>query len=292
MIAPASVVFLAVVLGQSPEAIMPVVPVVPPAEKSAPSLPAAEEPAPSLLAPVAPPPPEPTNEIVLQPANDGTADLIYEGRNFRARVARDGSVQFDDKQVKGLTPAPWLPAPVTFAVPTLQSTLRNALQGKPPRRAPAPDTSGPPPETTQLIPDVSRYRPDPREQCWRCSLDYAQPVLVNAFGRFDATDEIVHLNGQDPYRTEKARFLAATREARTTMAVSVHADDVKQAMAELPDRLDAIACNPQLSTAQKRGTLVALRDEMNASAEGREAADRISRFLTRFETGEACPTAQ
>ncbi len=284
--------FLAVVLGQSPEAVIPVVPVVPPPDKAEPSLPLPEQPAPSLLAPVAPPPPEPTNEIALQPAEDGSGDLLYDGRGFRARIARDGGVRFDDEQVTGLTPLPWLPAPVTFGVPSLQSTLRMALQGKPPPPAPAPDTSGPPPETTQLIPDVSRYRPDTREQCWRCSLDYQTPALVSALGRFDAGDELARLNGQDPYRAQKAHFLDATRDARVQMAATVNAQNVRQAMAALPARLDAIACDSRLSTADKRGVLTALRDEMNTSPEGREAAALVSEFLTRFESGTACPTTQ
>ena len=288
MLAPALVAVLVGILGQSPEATMPVVPAVPPPDKAEPS----------LLAPVQAPPPEPVGEIVLRPADDGSGELIYDGRGFRARVAPDGGVEFDDKQITGLTPLPWLPEPVRYGVPSLQSTVRNALQGKPPPPAPAPDTSGPPPETTSVIPEVSRYRPDPRESCYRCSLDYQQPALVSALGRFDAGDELARLNGQDPNRVEKARFLTATRDARVQMAATAHAQNVRQAMAELPARLDAIACDPRLSTAQKHATLTALRDEMNASAEGREAADRINNFLTRFEEGvpacarEPSPAAQ
>jgi hypothetical protein len=275
MHAPALVAFLVAVLGQSPQATTPVVPAAPPPD----------EPQPSLLAPVQAPAPEPVGEIVLRPADDGSGDLIYDGRGFQARVAADGGVKFDDKQVTGLTPLPWLPEPVRYGVPSLQSTLQMALQRKPPLPAPAPDTSSPPPETTSVIPEVSRYRPDPRESCYRCSLDYQQPALVSALGRFDAGDELARLNGQDPHRVEKASFLAATRGARVQMAATVHAQNVRQAMAELLARLDAVACDPRLSTAQKQATLVALRDEMDTSAEGREAADRISNFLTRFETG-------
>src|SRR5688572_9828275 len=186
MYAPAVVAFLVGVLGQSPEATMPAVPVVPPPD-------AAE---PSLLAPVQAPTPEPAGEIVLQRTDDGSGDLIYDGRGFQARIAPDGGVKFDDKQVTGLTPLPWFPEPVRYGVPSLQSTLRMALQGKPPPEAPPPDTSGPPPETTSVIPEVSRYRPDPRESCRTCTVDYLQPALVSALGRFDAGDELARLNGQ------------------------------------------------------------------------------------------------
>jgi hypothetical protein len=282
-LAPASVVLVGLLFGQSSEAVKPIVPVgTPPPDTPS-----------SLLAPVGAPEPEPAREIVLQPTKDGSGDLMYDGSNFRARVARDGSVKFDDKRVTGLTPLPWMPQPVRYGVPSLQSSLVMALRGQPPPPAPPRDTSGPPPETTQLIPDVTRYRPDAREQCWRCSLDYQQPALVSALGRFDVTDELVRMNGQDPHRVEKATFLAATRDVRVTMAAGMHAANIRQAMADLPARLETIACDPWLSTAEKRGILMALRAEMNGSAEGRAAGARISEVLTRFDSsnGDAgqCP---
>lgn len=283
-LAPASVVLVGLLFGQSSEAVKPVVPVGPPP----PDTPS------SLLAPVRPPEPEPTRELVLRPANDGSGDLLYDGGNFRARVARDGTVKFDDKRVKDLTPLPWLPQPVRYGVPSLQSSVVMALKGQPPPPAPPRDTSGPPPETTQLIPDITRYRPDTRDDCRRCSLDYQQPALVSALGRFDLTDELTRMSGQDPYRVEKARFLAATRDARITMAAGMHAANIRQAMADLPARLEAIACDPWLSTTEKRGILMALRDEMNASAEGRAAAAQVSEALTRFDSSDGdvaqCPS--
>jgi len=281
VLAPAVVAVLVGIFGQSPEAVVPVVPEVPPPDESAPN----------LLAPVRQPPPEPVTEMVLRPADDGSGALIYDGRGFQARVAPDGGVTFDDKHVTGVTPLPWLPEPVRYGVPSLQSTLRMALQGKPPPAPPAPDTSGPPPETTTVIPEVSRYRPDPRESCRECTIDFQQPALISGLGRFDVGDELARLNGDDPNRVEKARFLTATRDTRLQMAATVHAQNVRQAMAELPGRLDAIACDPRLSVDQKRATLTALRDEMNTSAEGRQAAAIVSEFLTRFETTDACPGA-
>lgn len=101
-LAPALVAVLVGVLGQSPEAVMPVVP--------------PDKAEPSLLAPVQAPPPEPVGEVVLRPADDGSGELIYDGRGFRARVAPDGGVKFDDKQITGLTPLPWSPEPVRYGV--------------------------------------------------------------------------------------------------------------------------------------------------------------------------------
>lgn len=269
-VAPASVVVLAAVFGQSPEVVSPVAP----------------KPVPRLLAPLPAPRPPADEDIVLRPAGDGSGDLVYEGKGIHARVAPDGSVRFDAKRVTGLSATPWLPMRVRFGVPSLQASLDMFLQGKPPPPPQERDDRGPPPETTQLIPDVSRHRPDPREDCRTCKFD-ARLLVINATGRFDVTDELSRMNGKDPRRLEKANFLAATREARSKMAAKAHADDIRRAAAELPARLQAIACDARLSQPEKRAILGALRDEMNTSAEGREAAARISDFMSRFDRRDA-----
>jgi len=266
--APASVVFLAVVFGQSPEAVTPVAP----------------KPAPRLLAPLpAPRAPAPSDdEMVLRPAGDGSGDLVYEGKGIRARVAPDGSVRFDDKRLTGSSLMPWLPIGVQLGVPSLQSSLKMLLRGKPAPPPPERDDRGPPAETTQVIPLVSRYLADPREGCRTCAFD-ARLMVFNAIGRFDLTDELLRLDGQDPYRLEKARFLAVTHDARIEMAAKAHADNIRRAASELPARLHAIACDPELSAAEKRAVLAALRDEMNTSPEGRDAAARVGDFLARLD---------
>jgi hypothetical protein len=267
-VAPASVVFLAAVFGQSPEAVTPVAP----------------RPVPKLLAPLpAPRAPVPTDdELVLRPAGDGSGDLVYEGKGIRARVAPDGSVRFDDKRLTGLSLTPWLPMGAQLAVPSLQSSLKLLLRGKPAPPPPERDERGPPPETTQVIPLVSRYLADPREGCRTCAFD-AKPMVFNAIGRFDLTDELLRLDGQDPYRLEKARFLAVTHDVRIKMAAKAHADNIRRAAAALPERLHAIACDAQLSATEKRAVLAALRDEMNTSPEGRDAAARVGDFLARLD---------
>jgi hypothetical protein len=75
-VAPASVVVLVAVFGQSPEVVSPVAP----------------RPVPKLLAPLPAPRPPADEDIVLRPAGDGSGDLVYEGNGIRARVAPDGSV--------------------------------------------------------------------------------------------------------------------------------------------------------------------------------------------------------
>ena len=271
--APASVVILVAVFGQSPEIVSPVAPT----------------PAPKLLAPLPALRPPADEEIVLRPASDGSGDLVYDGRGIRARVAPDGSVRFDDKRVTNLNPMAWLPMRVQFGVPSLQSSVNMFLKGKPAPAPPKGDDRGPPPETTQVIPLVSSYRPDPREDCRTCTFD-VRPLVMNATGRFDLTDELSRMKGNDPRRLEKATFLTATRETRAKMAAKTHADNIRRAASELPARLKAIACDGQLSAAEKRAILTALRDEMNTSAEGRDAAARIGDFLARFGRGDASAT--
>jgi len=191
-----------------------------------------------------------------------------------------------------LSPMAWLPMRVQLGVPSLQSSLKMFLKGKPPPSPPERDDRGPPPETTQVIPLVSSYRPDPREGCRTCTFD-ARLLVITGTGRFDVTDELSRMNGNDPRRLEKARFLAATREARIKMAAKAHADNIRRAGSELPGRLQAIAWDARLSAAEKSAILGALRDEMNTSADGREAAARISDFVTRFDRRDAgvvgCP---
>jgi hypothetical protein len=269
-VAPASVVVLAAVFGQSPGVVAPIAP----------------KPGPRLLAPLPAPRPPTDDEIVLRPAGDGSNDLVYEGKGIRARVAPDGSVRFDDKRVTGLSAVPWLPMRVQFGVPSLQASLNMFLRGKPPPPPQERDDRGPPPETRQLIPDVSRYRPDPREDCRTCKFD-GRLMVINATGRFDVTDELSRMNGNDPRRLEKANFLGATREARSKMAAKAHADNIRRAASELPARLQAIACDAQLSRPDRQAILGALRDEMNTSAEGRDAAARISDFMARFNRPDA-----
>ena len=284
VIAPASVWILVVLLGQSPEVVTPVAPAKPKAEGAA---------TPRLLAPLPAPRPEAGDEIVLRPARDGSGDLVYDAPGFRARVATDGTVKFEEKRITDLTALPFLPMRVFFGVPSLQSSVVSLLMGRSPPPPPEPDTRGPPPETTQLIPEVTRYRPDPREGSRIHTA--AAPALIAPFGRFDVTDELARMNGQDPRRFEKANFLAATRERRIKMAAKAHAENVRRATSQLPQRLEAIACDARLSAAEKRGILRALRDEMNGSPDGRATAARIDEFLTRFEApdgGVACPSAR
>ena len=248
---------------------------------------------PPLLAPVPAPRRmgEQTSRFDLKESTDGSGDLVYDGTGFTARVAPDGSVRFADQRASGLSALPWLPMQAQMGVPSLQASLKMLLKGKaPPPRSPTEIDEGlAPPETKQLIPEVSRYRPDTREGCRECSFpDLAVPV--QGFGRFDLTDELTRFSGKDPNRQQKAMFLASTRDRRIQMAVRTHAANIRRASAELPAQLQAIACNDQLTYKERRAILVALGKEMDVTTrQGAGAAKTINGFVTRYDGGDvAC----
>ena len=229
--------------------------------------------------------PKATLDYELRPARDGTGDLLYEEASFVARVAVDGGVSFHDKGIKLSFWPPFLPVRrATPGVPSLQATLSALARGGKPR-APEGD---PPDDSFLIIPNVTPFRPDPREGCPSCNAFQPLVLPANVTGQLDLTEELIRFSGGDPHRLEKARFLAATRERRIRMAVAAHADWVRRATAELPARLEEIACDQRRSRAERRAILRALRDEMNGSPEGRAAAARISALLdARFERPDA-----
>jgi hypothetical protein len=243
----------------------------------------------SLLAPVGPGSGGGPQRYDLRPAKDGTGDFLYEGRAFAARVAADGTVTFSDHHVRdvGYLP-PWLPVPVNNGVPSLQSTLSSVLRR---RKPPAVETVAPPDDSFLIIPNVTPYRPDPREACRTCDNFHLSPMLLNASGKADLTDFVTRFSGHDPNRLEKARFLAATWELRLGMAVAAHAERIRRASAELPARLEAIACGEGLSLAERRAVLEALRAEMDATPAGRDAAAKIASFLAARFSGPDAPGA-
>jgi hypothetical protein len=235
------------------------------------------------------PPPEEVYQ--LREAKDGTGELVYDESGFTARVAKDGSVRFVVKRATELRAFPFSFLPkrnIHLGVPSLQSSLKAALQGRMPAAPRPPDDGSPPPETTTTIPEVSRYRPDPREGCRYCGM--FPPVYPNVTWRTDVTDELMRMNGQDPYRYQKAKFLVATTDIRSHMAAKTHAENIRDALTELPARLVSIACDERLSPRDRRAILEALRAELDTGTPaGRIAAGRIETFLAvRFGQPATC----
>jgi hypothetical protein len=250
---------------------------------------------PPLIQPPAPARVAEMQRIELKDAKDGSGDLLYETSGFTARIAPDGSVSFTDKRVSGLMPFAYLPMNAQMAVPSLQTSLKMLLRGRsPPRSLPTEiDEGRAPPETKQVIPDVSRYRPDPREGCRVCTSFNELAVPIQGFGRFDLTDELTRFSGKDPNRYQKAVFLAATHDRRIQMAVNMHATNIRRAAADLPARLRAIACDTRLTHKERRQILVALGKEMDTDTPGgASAASAIGAFVERFDSGSVvCPAA-
>jgi len=261
--------------------------------------------APSLLAPLPPPNaragnPSDDRPYELHRAKDGTGELVYDGPGFTARISRDGSVRFDDKRLtllRSWSLLPFAPLPMPRGRPTLQSTFEDLMARRdsrgPGRGEPPAD---PRPEPPPLIPRMSPYRPDPSEVCQYPRDCYFQAwiVVVGVGGTFDLTDELIRLSGQDPYRHDKARFLAATRELRGGLSARAVAADVRRASAALTERLRSIACDERRSVAERRAFILALRKEIDGDTDdARAAVQTITRFLTeRFDTadgGARCP---
>jgi hypothetical protein len=223
------------------------------------------------------------DQINLKEAKDGT--LTYDATGFTAKIAADGTVAFTEKRVPGLSVLPWMPSRAPLAVPSLQGSVVNLLKGKAPPPAPRVDDRLPPPNTTQLIPDVSRYRPDTREDCEMCQEPYT-PAIFSAFGRGDVADELDRFSGKDPNRYQKAVFLAATHDRRIEMAVRTHARDVRRANADLPGRLQFIACDDRMSYRERRAILVALGSEMDRTTpDGTNASTAIADFVKLYDAG-------
>jgi len=233
--------------------------------------------------------------FTLKPAKDGSKDLIAETPTFVARIAPDGGVRFEDHLRKlSLDPA-WRPFPVRPGTETLESYLSRKLKRLPPPPWEDKQPQNRAPES--VIPRMSEYRADPRDECDQhlrpCHLDL-KPQPLNMTGKFDLTDELERLRGKDPYRFEKARFLAETRELRIQMAVKSHAENLRAQQLKLPDTLRSIACDESRATEERKAILEALQSEMDSELfEGKFAVDQIRAFLKHWleprDGGVVCP---
>jgi hypothetical protein len=266
--------------------VVPLPPAVPPkpATKPAIKVPAA----PPLLMPIKGGELAPAdNQYQLHRAEDGSNDLIYETRKFKARIARDGSVSFQDRPfgISSWSMFPFAPVNVPTGRPTLQGALRDWLSRRrpPPNPPPAPLPGQEPIQT--ITPRMWEYRPDPREACqFPRSCSFEPVIVVGPAGNgLDLTDELLRFNGEDPYRRDKALFLAGTRDLRDRMAARAAAEDVRVAKADLEARLYAIACDTNRSERERRAVLVALREELDGpTPAAHEAAAFVTRFMKSF----------
>jgi hypothetical protein len=203
---------------------------------------AAAEPARPAYLPTAPTakPASPGLELRREPGKG----WVYQHAGFTARVAEDGTVQFRDRHgdVHIALPVP-LPLP----------------------EGTRPSSPSPSPEGPGLVPRISPYRPDPTEWCrYPNPCFYTASVMVVALaGSFDLNDEILRLSHKDPYRNQKAAFLASTLAFRQELGKRAATRAQAQALEQLRQRLDAIDADRTLGPEPRRAAIRALGDELD-----------------------------
>jgi hypothetical protein len=241
-----------------------------------------------LLLPALGTAPPRSDQYELRPAGDGSGDLVYDGSAFTARIAADGVVTFHDRRVSLLSPLAILkPVAAPRNVPSLQGTVVGMMKnGRPP---PVNDRAQND-SSFLLVPPLSPNHADPREGCKNCGFD--DPLFSLVAWRFDVTDEVMRLSGQDPNRYAKARFLLATRDTRARRAAEFHAESIRAARDRLPPLLEQIAADDRRSPRERRSVLLSLRDQLDGdSPEAHAAARTIDAFVTaRFPPRPAAGT--
>jgi hypothetical protein len=183
---------------------------------------------------------------------------VFEHSGFAAHITEDGAVRFDNRHGELHLALP-LPLPLPPGTPTLEGTVRGLVN---PRARPRP---APPPEQVGPLPHLSPYRPDPTEWCtYPNPCFFVAPVtLVNVAGTFDLTDEILRLRHKDPYRNQKASFLASTAGFRQDLQRRAAARAQQHALEDLRQRLDAIERDPHLGPAERRRAYQDLAAELD-----------------------------
>jgi len=211
---------------------------------------------------------QPEEGYRLRPKGDG---YVYEAGTFKARVGRDGVVAFDDKRVsaKFLLPIPQAPPAGT---PTLEGTLRNRF-GRHRRQAAFPV------KPVSAVPMIQ-----PEDICVRgmdCYLEPLGVILVQVGGTFDITDEIMRSLGEDPYRAEKARFLAATFDVRMRLAAAAQKSAVALALDQLPKTIEALWADARYTARERRRILFELWRESDQGSDGARARGLIEEFMRK-----------
>jgi hypothetical protein len=114
-------------------------------------------------------------------------------------------------------------------------------------------------------------------------------------GGFDATDLIMRGRGEDPYRHEKKKFMAATEARRAEMARKVHQQELQGALAELPGHLEDLWRLTYKPARERRRLLFSMWKETADSEDGlatagAEARAIIEKFI-RHNLPEGSPDA-
>jgi hypothetical protein len=209
-------------------------------------------------------PPEQPNEATypLQPTHDG--GFVYQCPRFSAVIAPDGHVTFTDAAGGEAVCVGGGPVEAgrcgEVPRPTLFGSLTALLRG-----GPALPLSPPPP----LL-----FVPAPTTPL--------APTLVWVGGTLDRMDAVHLPPSNRTHRYEKVKFLSATFEFRVEMAADWHRRLLREALAELPLRLDALWEAPEYAPAEKRMMICRLWGEVDfADEKARAAADIIETWIRR-----------
>jgi hypothetical protein len=97
----------------------------------------------------------------------------------------------------------------------------------------------------------------------------------------DITDAILRALGQDPYRVQKARFLAATFEVRMKLAAAAQKEDVFTSLDRLPAALADLWRDARYSVHERRQVLFELWREADKPPDGPQARIIIVAFIRR-----------
>jgi hypothetical protein len=214
------------------------------------------------------PPPDHGDYLLTREPGGG---YTYDEHRFTARIAPDGHVTFRDK--------PFRLEVRVFGV--LSDKYRRAGDGRP--------------SLVQAIEQVLRGDPErpisPMVEVCEHPVDMMFPglapcigtkTLITIRGSFAFVDDLLFMTGSGWVRYEKAKFLSATSDFRMALAVQHRAKMLREALADLPDRLDGVWRDVGFAPREKRRIICLLWEEVDVSRDDtRKAADVITGWVRR-----------
>ncbi len=206
-------------------------------------------------------------EYLLRPVAGG--GYVYDDNQFVARVAPDGHVTFTDKHIRfevrvfGVLTDKYRRAGDNR--PSLIQALEQVVRGDPDR------------PTSPLL-EVCTQPVDMRLSGMAPCVLALTPISIT--GTFDLSDEMLRMTGQGWHKYEKAKFLSATFDFRVRLAAARQARLLREALADIPDRLDGLWRDPTFTPRERRRIMCLLWAEVNVEdAASRRAADVMLRWI-------------
>jgi hypothetical protein len=206
-------------------------------------------------------------EYVLLPVRGG--GYVYDDNRFTAHVAPDGHVSFTDKHIRfevrvfGVLTEKYRRAGDNR--PSLIQALEQVIRGDPDR------------PVSPLL-EVCTQPVDMRLSGLAPCILALTPISIT--GTFDLTDEMMRAAGQGWHKYEKAKFLSATFEFRVRLAAARQAKLLREALADIPDRLDGLWRDPTFTPRERRRIMCLLWAEVDVQdAASRQAAEVMVRWI-------------